>query len=151
MRGGSHYWVSNGVWYRPHGGSFVVVRPPHGVFIGVLPAFATVVAVGGPTYYYANDVYYRPLTTGGYEVVDPPPADPAPNGATSKLYVYPRQGQSAEQQASNEYECHRWAVAQTGFDPTLDATGQASGNEGLRADYSRAYAACLDGRGYTVR
>ncbi len=32
-------------------------------------------------------------------------------------YIYPAQGQSAEQQQRDRYECHGWAVSQTGFDP----------------------------------
>ncbi len=34
------------------------------------------------------------------------------------LFVYPSQGQSQEQQSRDRYECHLWAVQQTGFDPT---------------------------------
>jgi YmgG-like glycine-zipper protein len=34
------------------------------------------------------------------------------------LYIYPNKGQSAEQQSRDRYECHSWAVQQTGFDPT---------------------------------
>lgn len=35
-----------------------------------------------------------------------------------RLYVYPSQGQSVEKQDRDRYECHRWAVSQTGFDPS---------------------------------
>ncbi len=40
-------------------------------------------------------------------------------GAVSaqQLYVYPAQGQTAEQQSFDQFECHTWAVQQTGFDP----------------------------------
>jgi hypothetical protein len=68
--------------------------------------------------------------------------------------VYPRNAQNAQQQASDEYECHRWAVTQTGFDPTAAAVGQAPARAATSspvADYDRARAACLEGRGYTVR
>jgi Glycine zipper len=34
------------------------------------------------------------------------------------LYIYPNKGQSPEQQSRDRYDCHRWAVQQTGFDPT---------------------------------
>jgi Glycine-zipper domain len=34
------------------------------------------------------------------------------------LYIYPNKGQSAEQQSRDRYECHTWAVQQTGVDPT---------------------------------
>ena len=37
--------------------------------------------------------------------------------AQSQLYVYPQQGQSEEQQSKDRFECHNWAVQQSGFDP----------------------------------
>ncbi len=33
-------------------------------------------------------------------------------------FAYPNGGQSQEQQASDRFQCHQWAVSQTGFDPT---------------------------------
>lgn len=40
---------------------------------------------------------------------------------TAQQFVYPQNGQSAEQQKQDEYECHAWAVQQTGYDPTAAA------------------------------
>ena len=34
-----------------------------------------------------------------------------------RLYAYPMQGQSAVQLDRDRYECYRWAMKQTGFDP----------------------------------
>lgn len=34
------------------------------------------------------------------------------------MLIYPAKGQSAEQQQKDEFECHQWAVQQTGYDPT---------------------------------
>ena len=34
------------------------------------------------------------------------------------MYVYPAKGQSEQQLSTDRYECHRWAVSETGFDPT---------------------------------
>jgi Glycine-zipper domain len=34
------------------------------------------------------------------------------------LMIYPAKGQSQEQQNRDQYECHRWAVQQSGFDPS---------------------------------
>jgi len=51
--------------------------------------------------------------------VTPPPrtyAVPAP--APQRVYVYPANGQSAEQTDRDRYECHVWAVQQTGVDPS---------------------------------
>ena len=33
------------------------------------------------------------------------------------LMIYPKGKQSAEQQSKDKYECHEWAVQQTGFNP----------------------------------
>jgi len=35
-----------------------------------------------------------------------------------QLYVYPLKGQNTEQQDRDRYECHSWAVQQTGYDPS---------------------------------
>jgi hypothetical protein len=42
-----------------------------------------------------------------------------------ELFIYPSKGQSTEQQSRDRYECHSWAVQQTGFDPTV-SQAQAS-------------------------
>jgi uncharacterized protein DUF6515 len=156
VHGGVHFFFSGGVWYRPEGPRFVVVAPPVGVVIPTLPPYYTTVYVRGVPYYYANDVYYVPSAS-GYTVVEPPPANvvveqppapPAQTAAADQVFIYPRQGQSPEQQASDRYACHQWAVSQTGADPTLNG---ASVPPQKRADYQRALSACLDGRGYTVR
>ena len=52
-------------------------------------------------------------------VVAPPPrtyAVPAP--PPQRVFVYPAGGQSAEQTDRDRYECHVWAVQQTGVDPS---------------------------------
>lgn len=36
----------------------------------------------------------------------------------SSVFAYPLEGQDAEQQKRDRFECHTWAVQQTGFDPT---------------------------------
>jgi hypothetical protein len=140
----------------------------------------------------------------------------------SQLYVYPLKNQSQKQQDQDRFECHSWAVQQTGYDPSraypsnptqldpqpyqpsqphvlkgagrgaaLGAVGGAiTGNAGKgaaagaamgglaggfrrmdekrqqgsqqqanaayaaasqQANYSRAMAACLEGRGYSVK
>jgi hypothetical protein len=51
--------------------------------------------------------------------VTPPPrivAVPAP--PPQRVFVYPANGQSAEQTERDRYECHLWAVQQTGVDPS---------------------------------
>jgi glycine zipper 2TM protein len=51
--------------------------------------------------------------------VTPPPrvvAVPAP--PPQRVFVYPANGQSAQQTDRDRYECHVWAVQQTGVDPS---------------------------------
>jgi hypothetical protein len=36
------------------------------------------------------------------------------------VYAYPSAGQSTEQMATDQFDCHNWSVQQTGFDPTRD-------------------------------
>lgn len=86
-------------------------------------------------------------------VAAPPPvpaAAPAPANPTG-VAIYPRNGQSADQQAMDRYECYRFAVARTGFDPLAGNSGTASEVITRRgAVYSRAQAECLESRGYSV-
>jgi hypothetical protein len=42
----------------------------------------------------------------------------SPVGSAQNMIVYPAKGQSQELQDRDRYECHNWAVGQTGFDPT---------------------------------
>ena len=38
--------------------------------------------------------------------------------AQNQMYIYPAKGQNQQQQDKDRYECHTWAVQQTGFDPS---------------------------------
>jgi len=111
-------------------------------------------------YYYANDSYYVwRESSGQYEVVDPPdenaastqppPPGPSQNG---DLFIYPKNGQSDEDQSRDKYECHKWAQNESGFDPTQPSGGvSADQASSKRAAYQRAMTACLEGRGYSVK
>jgi hypothetical protein len=152
VHGGARFYFSGGVWYRPHGPRFAVVVPPFGLFVPFLPPYYATVWVGGRPYYYANEVYYVNQRD-GYVVVEPPKGEvsQAPPPA-DQLFIYPRQNQSEQQQATDRYECHSWAVNQTGFDPTRPPGDTPEARKGeKRVDYQRAMSACLDGRGYTVK
>jgi hypothetical protein len=52
--------------------------------------------------------------------VTPPPrvVAVAPLPPPQRVFVYPSNGQSAEQTDRDRYECHLWAVQQTGVDPS---------------------------------
>jgi hypothetical protein len=45
-------------------------------------------------------------------------AAPPPPPAMTQIMVYPARGQTPEQLERDRYECHIWAVQQTGFDPS---------------------------------
>jgi hypothetical protein len=151
FHGGGRFYFAGGVWYAPGPAGFVVVRPPFGLVVSVLPPYYSTVWIGGIPYYYANNVYYTwQPDQNGYVVAEPPgdpnaPAQPPPPGSQEDLIIYPKNGQSSEQQAADRYECHRWAKSQTGFDPTVAGSG------GDRNNYNRAMSACLQARGYEVK
>jgi len=50
--------------------------------------------------------------------------------AHADIVVYPANGQSAEQQSKDEYECYVWAKGKTGFDPAQEKSpAQAQSTE----------------------
>jgi hypothetical protein len=54
-------------------------------------------------------------------VVQPQPVAPLP----PPIYVYPARGQSPEQLERDRYDCHVWAVQQSGYDPSRPGTAPA--------------------------
>ncbi|MFK0089030.1 hypothetical protein ACIQUS_17270 [Pseudomonas sp. NPDC090755] len=94
------------------------------------------VPYAGQDYFYSNGYWYRPQGP-RYVVVTPP----------YELMVYPASGQSPRQLDRDRYECHRWAVQQTGFDP---ASARHAPAAQVMDNYRRAQGACLNGRGYSV-
>ncbi|MBL0124465.1 MAG: hypothetical protein IPP88_17630 [Betaproteobacteria bacterium] len=199
--GGVRYFHHAGVWFRARGPRYVVVAPPLGIVIPLLPFGYSTVWLGREPYYYADEVYYIRVP-GGFRVVAPPPADkivveepqqpliagvstpvtvpasppvappasaapppPAPQPAPSpkvvptpsyqqpsnaapieSLIIYPKSNQTSTQITFDRIECDRWAIGQTGYEPSQPAV-----NPGRRADFMRAAAACLEGRGYNVK
>ena len=123
-----------------------------GLYFATLPYYYTTYWWGGVPYYYADNTYYRwNAGVGQYETVAPPagvPQSGADGAGASDLIVYPKNGQTPQQLGKDKFECHNWAVGQTGFDPTKPGGGTAPGN---RSNYFRAQAACLEGRGYSVK
>lgn len=151
---GSPYYSFGGHWYRPYGSSFLIVGAPLGLFVPYLPSYYSTVWIGGTRYYVADDTYYvyDPVRR-GYIVTRSPYGgddrdddyDAAPSAST-ELFIYPTRGQSEQQQAEDRYQCHRWAVDQSHYDPTESEYRAAD-----RAEYDRALTACLTGRGYSVK
>jgi hypothetical protein len=133
-------------------------------FLPLLPLAYATYWYGGVPYYYANDVYYTwNPSYSGYVATDPPPAadsgaagageggapnyagapnpgaaQGAPAGAAGQIFMYPKNGQSPQQQATDKAECQQWASSQA---------GQVAQNG---SDYQRAMVACVEGRGYSA-
>jgi Domain of unknown function (DUF4136) len=84
-----------------------------------------------------------PIGSAPVAAAPPPPhpaaASAAPVGpaAQAGFFMYPKNGQSADQQANDQRECQQWATEQ--------AHGVTTGN-----DFRRAMIACITGRGYSV-
>jgi hypothetical protein len=55
-----------------------------------------------------------------------PPFDPKASASTIGVVVYPKQGQTTEQQHAEENECFAWAKTNTGIDPNAPASAQAA-------------------------
>jgi hypothetical protein len=138
-----------------------------GVTVPVLTLGYTTRWYGGTPYYRHENVY--DLTDrDGYRVVDRPRDEPLPDGPapvvaappvlngpapvytqqekTGQLFAYPRNGQSATTATFDRIECEKWGTQQTGYQP-----GQSAENAEKKSAYQRAVAACLEGRGYSVR
>jgi hypothetical protein len=58
-------------------------------------------------------------------------------GGGGQVFMYPKNGQSDAQQATDRTECQRWAGSQA---PAASPD-----------DYRRAMTACAEARGYSVR
>lgn len=144
---GQDYFYSGGYWYRPHGPRYVVVRPPHGIRVSYLPDYAQEVWVGSALLFLAAGSYYAyEASTQQYVVVDPPvAAQPVSNGYD--VVAYPANGQTPEQVNQDGYECYRWAVEQSGFDPAAVTYQPAPA---VVQVYRQAQGNCLSSRGYQV-
>ncbi|MDX1809243.1 MAG: DUF6515 family protein [Sulfurospirillaceae bacterium] len=70
--GGLGYYYDNGIFYRPYNGNFIIVMPPIGAIVPVLPIGCSVVSIYGRNYYYYDNTYYEWAPSyNGYRVVDP--------------------------------------------------------------------------------
>lgn len=151
----TRFYFSSGIWYRSYRDRFSVILPPVGVIVPILPPFYTRVWVGGSPYYYAGGVYYSwHPNKRAYIVSNPSPqSEISTKAATAQpLFVYPKTGQTEQQQAEDRYHCYRWSVDQTGFDPTQPGGNVASSQHADKHDsYQRAMQACLEARGYSVK
>ena len=161
---GKTYLYANDIFYTPRpdlGGYEVVndpedlVAPPPQAASGISPyriASALPKAAQDPT-----RSAIEPKSPAASSPAPPPAPAASPSSVSSipinptGVAIYPHNGQSADQQALDRYECYQFAVAQTGFDPLASNSGVPPAETARHdAAYSRAQASCLEGRGYSV-
>jgi hypothetical protein len=155
---GQDYFYSSGYWYRPQGGRYIIVEPPRGIRVHELPSFSQEVWLGSTLFFVAAGTYYMyQPDTQDYIVAAPPqgvqpmyapgPPPQQPPGNGYDPVAYPVNGQSPGQQQQDMYDCHMWAVSQSGFDPAAAAYAPPPSVADI---YRRSMGACLAGRGYSV-
>ena len=165
------HWVPRGWGGGYWGGAFwprVYLGWDFPWFLATLPVGCATYYWGGVPYYYWQGVYYAwspdyddyvvtdpPPVTGGVQegatAPPPPQADASQGQGAMSLYVYPKNGQSEQQTANDRYQCHEWAVSQSGYDPTNSATNESQAATATPDNYKRAITACLQARGYSVQ
>lgn len=149
--GGIPYFYFSGTFYKASGSGYVVVSAPYGAIVRTIPTGYVAFTVGLSTFYHVNDTYYVWDDRREAYIVSTEPVDAgqAIESATKeRLFVYPKIGQDEELQSKDRYECHRWAVTESGVDPTLEEReyGQQETN-----NYKHAISACLVARDYSVK
>jgi hypothetical protein len=153
--GGSPRHYGHPYRYYGHGGGHYYGYPGYGFFLPGLVIGGILGWSLAPRYYTPPPYYYGPPVY-GYppDYATPPPAQEGQAPPTGgQLSIYPRQGQTQEQQDRDHTECHDWAVGQAGFDPYEPPPDQRPGADAAQksARYLQALEACLDMRGYTLR
>jgi len=152
VNGAPYYYANNAYYMQTPQGYMVVDPPPPNAVIEQGPA--TVAAPPPPPAPGAAAAPAPPPPNGGVVELPPssapavPPSNTVAQAGGDQLFIYPKQGQTQQQQAADRSQCHSWAVGQVGFDPDAAPGGQSNPKY---PDYRRAMSACLDARGYTVR
>lgn len=158
---GNDYFYSSGYWYRPQGPRYVVVAPPRGVRVRYLPDYAQQVWLGSALFFVAAGTYYTyEQSTQEYIVAEPPqgvepvytpeslPQPAQQPGNPYDVIAYPANGQTQQQIEQDRYDCYRYAVQQSNFDPAAATYQPAPEVLGI---YRQAMAGCYASRGYSVQ
>lgn len=74
MGHGARHYYHNGTWNRNGWYGWGIPGPVYsdGVLVASLPPGYTTVIVGGNSYFYGNDTYFRQMPAGGFAVVTGP-------------------------------------------------------------------------------
>jgi Family of unknown function (DUF6515) len=166
--GGESYLYANEVFYRarPDLGGYEVVNDPEDVIppaeakpVPDAPsAPAPVSPAANPT---VNGAVPAAMTAASVTAVAAGASAAAPAASVLstqtaprgvKVVATPKNGQTADVQARDHYDCYKAAVAHSGFDPMHLSGNSASAQVAeQQSDYERTQAACFEGRGYSIQ
>jgi hypothetical protein len=146
--GGIPYYYANNLYYTwsPDYSGYVATDPPpvadSSGAAPALPPTADAQYQGDPN---AQAAPPPQAGAGGFsqgqpapQESQPPPQDqPGSQGQPPRMFMYPKSGQTEDQQRTDKLACEKWASDQVGL-----------GTNG--PDYQRALGACIQGRGYSV-
>jgi len=152
------YFYANDTYYRPRpdlGGYEVVNDPvdsaPAGSNAPMMAApGAPASALAVPASAAAMTAAMAPASMAAAPGSFAAPAAMQMPSKSQTVSLFPNNGQTSEQQARDRYDCYRFALAQTGFDPLHPKGGAPTGSP-QEAAYDQVRTACLQGRGYTVQ
>jgi len=128
--GGLPYYYANDVYYTwdPSYSGYVATDPPPADAGGGAGS-----AAPGP-----DDGQGQPQEQAQPQYQGQEPQGQEAPGSAPQIFMYPKNGQSQEQQSTDKQECQKWAS---------DQAGQSGENS---SDYRRALVACVEGRGYSA-
>lgn len=114
-----------------------------------LPDDARPIWIGDQRYFLARDTWF--MASGSHHRYTPVPAPREVQMVGANMFdiiAYPINDQDLRQQQQDRGLCHRWAIDQSGFDPTNTLLPPSR----MQTDtYRRALAACLAGKDYSVQ
>ncbi len=133
--GGYPYYYANDVYYtwNPSYEGYVATDPPP-------------VADGDASGGAAADIAPQADSQGAPQgaplnaPLDRPQSGPPIDAGGLQVFMYPKNGQSPQQQSTDKRECQQWAASQVG-----------QGTPAQASEYRRAMMACVEGRGYSAQ
>ncbi|MBV8144767.1 MAG: hypothetical protein JO184_07155 [Gammaproteobacteria bacterium] len=150
-------FYANDTYYRPRPdlGGYEVVNDPVDSSPAAAGAAGTTAAMPPPAYAPAGAAAAMMAPAVASMAAAPAPlAAPASAslGSRQMVSLTPNNGQTPEQQARDRYDCYRWGLSQSGFDPLHPKSGPPTAQSAEQeATYDRVRTACLQQRGYTVQ
>ena len=153
----AHYLFHAGIFYRQIGDELIIVNAPDGLIIDSLPHSNSIVVINDRRYYVVNGTYFIKVKS-GYKVTKKPATiiimDSDEIDESSSENIVLEEDDIITTSSSNNtknkskdddsYECHRWGVSQSGYDPTLKQTKEDDGAEKI---YKKSKKACMTIRG----